>query len=131
MTIQLTDEESEKFFYLSLCNGLSYFAGYGIRLDYDGFEYEEARKNLIKKTGNESPCWEEVLMQILHDGKKLTFIDVEGDGENTKEITLQDIRDKVKNTPAQNLVDMATENDDAATADAILQTILYGDIIFG
>ena len=125
MEIKLTNAESEEYFYNALCNGLNYFSGYGIILEYDTKEYQKSRTKL------KSPCFEDVLMQMLRDGKTLTFEDIECEGEYTRTISLKDIHDKVSKTPIKHLSDMINENDDATTADVILQSVLYDEIIFG
>ena len=125
MKILLTPAESEKFFYNSLCNGLGYIQGYDLELSFNEKDYKAARKKL------NSPCFEDVLMQVLRDGKSLKMIDHGCDGEYTKEITLKDVHEKVQTTDAKWLLQMEHEEDDAVTADCILQTVFFGEIIFG
>jgi hypothetical protein len=125
MKILLTPAESETFFYNSLCNGLGYIQGYGLELSVNEKDYKAARKKL------DSPCFEDVLMQVLRDGKPLKMIDHGCDGEYTKEITLKDVHEKVQTTDAKWLLQMEHEEDDATTADCILQTVFFGEIIFG
>jgi len=131
MNIQLTDKESEEYFYNSLCNAVAtgYMAGYGLRLDFEDADYAAAKKTLKDK--GDSPCMEDIWMQILREGKKLTFTDIEGEGENTRSVTLEDVHKKVALTPLNHLTDMVNENDDAVTADVILQTVFFDSIIFG
>ncbi len=127
MKITLTPQESEEFFYNSLCNavGTGYMDSYGIKLVYSETMYEKAKNKLT------NPCFEDVLMQILRDGNGLTFHDIEGDGEYTRTISLEDVHNKVQLTPVIHLQDMINENDDVTTADVILQTVFFDDIIFG
>ena len=125
MKVTLTKKESEHLFYIALCNGGEYICGYGIELDFKKSDYEKAKSKL------ESPCYEDVLMQILRDGGELKIVDYEYDGEYNKSITLKDVHDKVQETPIEHLMDAINENDDACTADVILQTVFYGELIFG
>ena len=125
MKILLTPQESETFFYNALCNGLSYFGGYGLELTYSENHYAEARKKL------DSPCFEDVLMQILKDGNPLKVKDHECEGEYDRSIELKDIHEKVQTTEAKWLLQMEHGEDDATTADCILQTVFFGEIIFG
>lgn len=145
MTITLTHQESEKYFHNALCNGQSEIGGYGCELDYDADDYDAAKANLTERIekkdyphemfvyGNETPtvCFEDVLMQLLRDGKQLTLKDVEGDGAYTRSITLADVHERVQLTQLNHLQDMINEQDDAVTADVILQTVFLQDIIFG
>lgn len=129
IAITLTPEKSEEFFHNALCNGLSYFSGYGIEINYRETEYKAARAALHKK--NQSVCYEDVLMKILRDGGSLEFTDVENGGDMTRLITLADVHEKVQHTPFRFLSEMIEERDDAETADVIIQTVLYDEIVFG
>lgn len=127
MKVILTEEESLEFFYNALCNavGTDYILSHGIELAYNSNEYLTAKSKLT------NPCFEDVLIQILKDGGTLTIKDVEGEGENTKSITIKDVYEKVQLTPFEHLSNMINENDDAETADVILQTVFYEEVIFG
>lgn len=129
MQIKLTHKESEEFFYNSLCNGLSYIGGYGLDLQCDRGQYKSSKEHLLF-AGTEV-CYEDVLMQILRDGGSLTLVDEECDGEYTRSITLADVHERVQKSPADHLLDMQNGNDDAVTADVIIQSVFYEDIIFG
>ena len=126
MKITLTPSESEEFFHTALCNGLGYLGQYGIELDYNEDEYKSSRATI----GPNAPCFEDVLLQMLRDGYKLKFIDHEN-GMDETDITLHDIHEKVQLTESRHLLNMENENGDADTADAVLQTVLYGEVIFG
>jgi hypothetical protein len=125
MKITLTKEESIKFFHNALCNGLSYMGGYGLELNYNSKQYATSRKKLT------DPCIEDVWIQMLHDGYKLTMLDIEGNGDNTQSIGLKEVIARVKNTPIHHLVDMVNGDDDADTADAIIQTVFFNELVFG
>lgn len=131
MEIKLTNTESENIFHTALCNSLDYFHGYGIELDFIKKDYELASSKLKAERPDTGVCYEDVLMQILRDGKELTFIDNECDGEYTRSISLKDVHERVCKTPLNYLTDMIEENDDATTGDVVLQTVLYEEIIFG
>jgi hypothetical protein len=125
MTINLTTQESEEYFYNALCNGLSEIRDYGLRVDCNEEHYAQAKAKLT------SPCYEDILMQMLRDGNTFGFEDVEGEGEYDKQITLEDVHIKMNNVDPTRLVEMLTGNDDAGTADVIIQTVFFDDIIFG
>lgn len=127
MRVILTNEESLEYFHNALCNavGTGYMQGYGLELTYSEDEYRLAKDKLT------TPCYEDVLIQILKDGGSLTFTDLEGDDENTKSITIDDVYAKVQNVPFEHLQDMINGTDDASTADIILQIVFYDTIIFG
>jgi len=125
MTINLTPQEAEDYFYNALCNALYYLSGYGLKMDYKKEHYAQAKSKLT------SPCFEDVLMQILRDGNTFGVVDVECDGEYSRQISLKDVHEKMSTVDPECLMEMHTENDDAETADIIIQTILYGEVIFG
>lgn len=124
MRITLIKRESLDFFYNALCNGLSLMSGYGLQLVYDANEYNISRAKLT------SPCFEDVLIQMLKDGYKLTLIDVEGDNEHTSSITITDVYKRVMKTEPRHLLDMVNETDDAITADNIIQQTFFNKQIF-
>ena len=132
MKITLTNKEAEDYFYNALCNavGSGWIDGYGIELTYEETDYDAAKRSLKEKSPNESQCWEDVLMEILRMGKPLTMVDREN-GEGDVSIYLQDVHERVANTPIEHLMDMIKENDDASTADVIIQSVFYNDVIFG
>lgn len=129
MKISLTAQESENFFYNALCNGLSYFRGYGLVLDYDKEQYQKAKQDLVKD--DVAVCFEDVLMKMLANGGELRVVDEEGDGDYNRAITIKDVHEKVQNSPTDSLMEMANEQDDACTADCILQTVFFDEVIFG
>jgi hypothetical protein len=126
MEIKITKKESENIFFSALCNGLGTIESYyGFQLDYEASDYANAKKKLIIGS------YEEILIQILKDGGRLTLVDIEGDGDNNSTINIQDVHERVKNTPHTHLINMLEENDDAETSDVILQTVFFGNVIFG
>lgn len=116
---------SEEFFYNALCNGLPCMRSYGLEFTYNPEQYKNSRYKL------NNPCYEDVLMQMLKDGFQLTLIDHESEGEYTKSISLKDVHEKVQKTDMVHIINMINEKDDAETADCILQTVFFDDIIFG
>jgi hypothetical protein len=127
MKITLTPEESEEIFYNSLCNGHE-IANYGLSLQTKGKQYLEATKRLEAK--GESPCLEDVWMEILRGGGALTLVDHEN-GMLPSVVTLKDIHERVQDAPVNHLLDAINETDDAITADVILQSVFYKEVVFG
>jgi hypothetical protein len=125
MTITFTPQESEEHFHSALCNALDYMSGYGLDLEFDREQYKTAKAKL------NNPCYEDILMQILRDGGELIMVDIEGDGTYNSTINIQDVHERVKNMPLNHMFDMIQEQGDATTADVLLQTVFYSDIVFG
>jgi hypothetical protein len=125
LKISLTNELSEEIFFNALCNSLDYMcSGYGLDLKFKQSDYNNAKAKLS------SPCYEDVLMQMLRDGIKIGLKDIEG-GEDTVYITLDTIHERVKNVPITDLLDMIDGNDDAVTGDVVLQIVFLNEIMYG
>lgn len=129
MTVQLTPAEAENLFYDAICNGLGELHYYDLELDWDEADYNAAKTKL----GNEQPgimvCYEDVLMEMLRNGKTLWVVD--NNDEERHPITLELIHERVQLTPIKHLMDAINEDGDATTADCIIQTVIYKDVIFG
>ena len=132
MQILLTPQESEDFSHRALCNavGTGYMDSYGLEFTCSDEHYKKAKETLRTQTIS-NPAWEDVLMQVLRQGDTLQVIDHECEGEYNATITLDMVHNRVCNAPMRHLIDMHNEDDDAETADAILQTVAYNEIIFG
>jgi len=144
MKVVLTEQESRDYFFTALCNGLEYVqSGYGILLEFDEKDYDNAKQSLKNKSINEHPTigyypntdvgtsYEDVLIEILVLGGSLTMIDEEGEGDCNSTITIKEVYERVSETPISHLMDMIKENDDAVTADVIIQQVFFNEIIFG
>jgi hypothetical protein len=129
MNINLTHEESEAHFYNAICNGLGELKYYDLELDYDAKEYKAAKQQLNTKQPDTQACWEDVLMEMLRSGNTLWIVD-ENDNERHP-ITLDLVHERVQQTPVNHLMNAINENDDATTADCIIQTVIYGEVIYG
>ena len=133
MKIVLTHEESETHFHNALCNGSS-ISYYGLSLDYSEKDYKAAKKSLTDKQKQgifkETICLEDIWMEILRIGGKLILVDEEN-GIGNKSITLKHVHSRVAMTPLRHLMDAINERDDAVTADCVLQTVFYKEVIFG
>lgn len=131
MEIRLTTTESEEIFHTALCNALGYVQGYGIELDFFKQDYERASSALKQENTGTQICYEDVLLRLLKDGKELTMVDHECDGEYTRSISIKDVHERVSKTPIRHLMDMINEDGDAVTSDVVLQTVFFEDVIFG
>ena len=132
MTILLTPQESEDFFHRALCNavGTGYMDSYGLEFTCSDEHYKKAKETL-RAQGISAPAWEDVLMQVLRQGNTLQVIDHECDGEYNRDITLYMVHNRVCNAPMRRLLEMYHEDDDAETADVIIQIVAFNEIIFG
>jgi len=129
MNINLTHEESENYFYNAICNGLGELVYYDLDLDYSDSEYKAAKQQLSDKQPDTQVCWEDVLMEMLRSGNTLWVVDSNDDERHP--ITLDLIHERVQTTQTNHLMNMINEHDDAITADVIIQTVVYGEIVYG
>lgn len=123
----IAKEEADKLdvLYTALCDGLSYFCGYGFEIDYNKEQYKEAKEKL------NNACFEDVLIQLLKDGNNITFVDVENDGEETTPLNLASFLDRYSFVPDDTIKALKDGDYDAIDADNFLQYILFSEITFG
>ena len=129
MEIKLTHSESENYFYNALCNGLYELGLYELEFNYGPDQYKLSRSRFQEQNPNKSICSELIWMQMLKDGYTLTVVD--SGSETEYPITLTEVHERVQLTPVNHLMDMVNEHDDAITADVILQTVFFKEVIFG
>lgn len=124
-------ERLNKIVHDCLCDGLHYFGGYGIDIGYDKEEYKKAKEQLVSEEKKEI-CFEDVIMQILIGGGELKFTDVEGEGCNDSSLKLTEkIYNRFRKIPNERLLNLIKEEYDADDADVVIQTLVYGEILFG
>jgi hypothetical protein len=135
MEIKLSQNESEQFFLNALSNGLTEVMNHGLALDYDQKAYRKCSKRLRNLNNGKSPCFEDVLMEILRKGGKLQLIDEELDGGlssgYSRAITIDMVHERVQEAPVWAVMQMVNGADDAITADVIIQWVAYRQVIFG
>jgi len=130
MKIVLTHEESEKFFYEALCNG-SVLASCGVQCSVSGDDnYRKAKERLMEKRDGRAVSFEDVWMEALRGGAKLQINDDNNPGKPLF-ITLGHVHERVQHSPYQSLIEMEAGEDDADTASNILQTVFFGEVIYG
>jgi hypothetical protein len=126
LKVSLTNELSEEIFFNALCNSLDYMcSGYGLDLKFKQSDYNNAKAKLS------SPCYEDVLMQMLRDGVRIELRDITGGINLEWYITLDTVHERVKNVPITDLLDMIDGNDDAVTGDVVLQIVFLNEIMYG
>lgn len=131
MKIELTNQEAESIMHNALCD--SGIGIHGLEISFDKDEYRKSKDNWVKANEGKSPCYEDVLMQLLRDGYSIAVIDTEGDGEGDYDsvITMKDVYERMPMVHYSRLIQMIEEEYDADTTDCVLQTIFYGEVIFG
>ena len=124
---KITKEGLLKMFWTCLTSSS---IGFGcIELDYDRNAYFEVRDELRGKGKND--CWEDVIVEMLRQGYRLAWIDVEDDQPERNYFTLAHLMDNFDCIEAHHLADILGGMDDAVTHDSILQCLLLGELIYG
>jgi hypothetical protein len=133
MEIKLTRDEVKEILFSALCNGgIQLLRGAGVELGYSIRDYHHAKDTLLKQKPSEQISYEDVLIQILEEGKELRLVDEEGSGEYTRRFNLeQAITNLSKKEAAKDVIETLNEEDDACTAYSILQYVAYNEVIFG
>ena len=130
VSIKLTEGFKKEILFNSLCNGLGQLQCYGLELIFNDEDYTEAKKSYYKRNNQNSvACYEDILLEILTMGKHLSFLDNETDEvfHLSFELALSNL-DKLE---VERVIQLIDETDDGETADVVLQTCLFGEIIFG
>lgn len=129
MEIKLTPEEKLQFYYDALCNGYGCLRDCDIQLDVKDAEYDKSYENLKQFKPVKEICFEDVLIQMLKDGYKLKFVDPYH--PKGVSVDLETVYTNIEKTPLKHLLDMVNESGDGITAFAILQSVMYGELVFG
>lgn len=132
---KLSNKAMQKIFFNSLCNAVSagVTLGYGIKIYSKKEDYVNAKQNLLSKSGSGTVvCVEDVWMQILKEKNYIYSKDIENnDGEYSKKINLSDVYEGIKKVDNDTILNFLEENDDANDADVVIQTVFFGEVIFG
>lgn len=124
-TVELEQTEVFDVLHTILCDGLYGLSSAGLTLEFEDADYQAAR---VKIT---NPCREDVWLQILKDGKSITFTDNEG-SEDDAVLTLAKAIEGLKNPEIADEVRELVEGDyDANTGDKVIQYILFGELVYG
>lgn len=129
-SIKMTEGFKREVLFNSLCNGLGQLYAYGLELIFNDDDYTEAKKSYYERTKKISgACYEDILLEILTMGKHITFLDNETDEVFylTFDLAMQNL-DKLE---VERVIQLIDESDDGETADIVLQTCLFGEIVFG
>lgn len=137
VSFQIAPMAAEEIFYNALCNticGTELYGGIGLKTK--AIERAQAAENLKKKKELGlfigEICQEDIWMEVLRMGGVIMSVDYEGQcADWERSITLQDVHKNINKLPFWALSQMLEQQDDLTTADAVIQTIFFCEIIFG
>ena len=96
-------------------------------LDFESSDYAEA-KTRLKVKGKKDLCYEEVLVEMLENGKSIWFCDNEEDEQY--ELTLEKLLNGIALNCERRPKDCDIDDGDDITMDCIIQYALFEDVIF-
>lgn len=132
-TPQLNTTGAARLKIVQLCienSGFNFFPLYGLSVDYDEDIYR-ITADALKAKSTDTVCHEDVLMAMIGAGHELTITDEEGGGDSVGSLSVRTIMKNWDAIDARHLLAIRDEQDDADTADCILQTLCFGSVIYG
>lgn len=132
--VNASEDERLHILYSALCNGWNEMLHFGLECDFDGDDYAAARDALIAagKTAEEL-CFEDMLIQLVRNGKAITVSDIElgYEPEIVGYLSLATLNANWDKVPPRILLAYINEEDDAWTAVDFMQVICMGEITRG
>ena len=129
LSITMSDEYKKEILFNSLCNGLDELGFYGLQLEIDEDIFNEAKESWKEKNKNQLPCYENIIFEMLEMKNIINVIDLENDERHYFKLDLAiQYLDKL---PTHCILQLLNEEDDVTTADIVLQTCLFGEVVFG
>ena len=126
-----TQAEKQKLIYDCLVDGLPFFPGYGVGMDYTTKAYKAAIKTLKARMPEDRICREDVWAEIVANGGDLVFIDQEDDDKEIGRLNLANVEKHWDAIPHRFMAEYISENYDSNTTDCIIQTLIFGEIVYG
>lgn len=119
-------------FFNALCNGVSNsYSSFTIDYDREKQDQYRAAAALAKGDANKV-CREDIWMAVLDAGDELIFIDCYDDEEY--KLSLAQIETNIQKIPDAApwaLKNILKQNDDVIDADAVMQVIVLGEVVYG
>ena len=105
-----------------------YCCSYWGRIEYDRYDYKEAKEQLQAEKHGDGIYFEDVIIKILENGNELIFVDIEDGSESY--LTLNKLMQGIsKHLSEANIEDF--EDIDGDDADCIFQYALFDDVVYG
>lgn len=94
-----------------------------MKIECNDDEYSQAKKLLV------TPTIESVWMEILKNGCNLTIVDNEDYSRHS--FSMINAYEAISSLPSEILLQFVNNDDDAESADYVLEYIMYGEKIYG
>lgn len=93
-------------------------------VDWDDSDYDDAKQKLLSR-GFERPCVEDVLSQILADGKSVFICCEDGRMPLDQKMVNDALAKRLKGRAIDDILE------DNEECDAVIQTALFGEVVYG
>jgi hypothetical protein len=130
--------ELDKSDIISILSGYMSIGIYWSLVSWDDAEYEEAKQREYneaesREDGSFDPddiCLEDVLSNMLLNGKSLIISDVEEEFED-QELTLEKLINGINLSIQANGISVDLDDWDAVDCDVIIQNAIFNDVVYG
>ena len=129
VTVTATQEERLKVIHTAICNTWLFYNT--LRFKRNQTLHNETRIELQNsgRFKEDVVCFEDILVKMVADGAVIHIIDTEDD-DIVGELSLAKIEKNWDKIDSKDLIYIINENEDADTADNILQYITLGNIVY-
>lgn len=125
--------ELEKDDIVCILSGFSVYGGYWATLSWDDNEYSEAKEieRSLLDEGDNVVCFEDILANMLLNGKKIIISDSEEDDYEDQELTLEKLIKGLNLSIQENRLSLDSADWDAEDCDVIVQNALFNEVVYG
>lgn len=133
MKVKVEVLELEKDDIVSILSGFMSYSDYWCGgVDWKDEEYEEAktRETAILEDDDDSVCIEDIMANMLLNGKSLILKDAEGEFEDA-ELTLEYLKNGLNLSFKNGLISLDDSSWDASDCDIIIQNAIFNEVVYG
>lgn len=134
MKVKVEVLELEKDDLVSILSGFMSYSNYWCgEVDWKEEEYEEAKAReiaLLEDDKEDSVCIEDIMANMLLNGKSLILKDAEGEFEDA-ELTLEYLKSGLNLSFKNNSISLDADDWDAADCDIIIQNAIFNEVVYG
>lgn len=133
MKVKVEVLEIEKDDIVLILSGFMSYSNYWCgEVSWKDEEYAEAkaRETALLEDDDDSVCTEDIMANMLLNGKSLILKDVEGEFED-KELTLVNLLAGLNLSLKDNLISLDPDDWDAADCDIIIQNAIFNEVVYG
>lgn len=133
MKVKVEVLELEKDDIVSILSGFTSYSDYWCgEVDWKDEEYAEAkaRETALLEDDDDSVCVEDIMANMLLNGKSLILKDAEGEFEDA-ELTLEYLKSGINLSIKNDSISLDVDDWDAADCDIIIQNAIFNEVVYG